>query len=359
MDKRNFVLVFLLLAGCSEVPPPPAGEQCSSDEDCRNSYHCNLYFNTCEANECSMVPIAEVPGREPDCAADVDCRNGSHCNLCFNLCEPNDYDAATRLDDGGFVVEADSGMVIPNLDAGMEGPDSQVASDVDSSVGVDAAVAVDSSPRGHYHLAFDGNDSVSIPDSFTVVGQRFTYEVWVRPTTATYPSDVGGFIFMRRYPNEDIILFFSRSGNGKFGFQVGDRILLAPDVSALNEWHHVAGVFNSGTLTLYIDGFQVASMSSSYVVQNRSATESYVIGQEGDPTDATPRGRFVGDLDEVRISGNARYDRPFIPPSRLIADANAVGTWLMDDGVGWSVTEEVNADLSSLITGADWVLCTR
>ena len=73
------------------------------------------------------------------------------------------------------------------------------------------------------------------------------------------------------------------------------------------QWHHVAGVFDNGTLTMYIDAGPEASVFGGSTFGTGTIRFGFIgIGSEATEFDGRPNatGYFDGDLDEVRI-----YDR--------------------------------------------------
>jgi hypothetical protein len=73
------------------------------------------------------------------------------------------------------------------------------------------------------------------------------------------------------------------------------------------QWHHVAGVFDNGTLTMYIDAGPEASVFGGSTFGTATTRFGFIgIGSEATEFDGRPNatGYFDGDLDEVRI-----YDR--------------------------------------------------
>jgi len=72
-----------------------------------------------------------------------------------------------------------------------------------------------------------------------------------------------------------------------------------------NEWHHVAGVFDNGTATIYIDGYPEPSATGGSTFGTGNTRFGYVgLGSESTTFNADPRtpaSYFAGDLDDVRI----------------------------------------------------------
>jgi hypothetical protein len=75
------------------------------------------------------------------------------------------------------------------------------------------------------------------------------------------------------------------------------------------QWHHVAGVFDNGTLTIYIDGNPEASASGGPTYGSGTPRYGYIgLGSESTLFNAEPRRPayfFDGAVDDVRIYNNA------------------------------------------------------
>ncbi len=72
-------------------------------------------------------------------------------------------------------------------------------------------------------------------------------------------------------------------------------------------WHHLAAVFDAGTMTLYLDGSSVATQTATFSsVASHGGGPGIAASNGSDPDDNTGGGfYFAGDLDEVAIYGDA------------------------------------------------------
>lgn len=299
-----------------------------------------------------FVGCSEPTPNRQACMADFDCRNGEHCNLFFGACEADTYDAA--LADSANVSDAGFPEVDSSVDSSDSGQDSGLTtSDPDALVlPPDAFV-----PPSNLALRFDGEaDKVTLP-VIAGLGQNFTFEAWVRPTSAVYLSDVGGFIFQRRASSEDVTLFFSRNSDSRFGFQVNGTIVRAERDSSLNEWHHVAGVLQNGDVSIFVDGELEGRVSGLARVRWDIRFQEFTIGREGFEADIH-RGVFIGEMDEIRLSSVSRYtDATYEIPTRLEADSTTIAMFELNDGDSM-VRSSVGAIVGSL-TGGAWISCER
>jgi len=73
---------------------------------------------------------------------------------------------------------------------------------------------------------------------------------------------------------------------------------------SLNEWSHVVGVFDAGSLKLYVNGTLAGSKQALSVFSIQNTTKKVQIsGWDGDGDNPFPK--FSGLLDEVRLYNRA------------------------------------------------------
>jgi hypothetical protein len=213
-------------------------------------------------------------------------------------------------------------------------------------------------------LSFDGSgDGVILPRNpdYGTVGTQFTIEAWVRPTTtaASYTT----YIYVRRGNFADYAISWF-SGQFRFGVSTDDnRELVLTGSSSVNIWHHVAGVVDGRSVSLFIDGIRVGLATAPANITWRpddARCLSYseyatFIGHSRSPGDggAPTVTRFVGDIDEVRVSRSARYSSNFTAPYAIASDATTVGLWRFDEATGVvAVDSSPGGALSGTIEGA-------
>jgi len=239
----------------------------------------------------------------------------------------------------------------------------------------DAGAPDGESPDGgatSFALHFDGSgDQIAFPMSFGEVGDRFTFEAWVRPASASSGSSEGegGMIFIHRADCRDFILEWSGNVDGRtperFRFRVHDTSACAsaaaeaPMASAVDTWHHVAGVFDAGMLHLFVDGALVASATLAATAPTwADALFGHWAGRDGyDPR--PERGAFNGDIDELRISRIARYASEFVPDTHLGVDAETVALWMLDEGTASLAYDSSPSALHGVVSGATWIPAGR
>jgi hypothetical protein len=149
-------------------------------------------------------------------------------------------------------------------------------------------------------------------------------------------------------------------------------------------WHHIAASYDGSEMKLYIDGVLDNSVTKSFTVST-SSNELFIGASYGGREYGVPRGRFNGQLDEIRISDIARTSfttTPYSSSPQTISPNSSVrqngvwhwdtlsdtttlnggtityrlsndnGTsWLYWDGVSWSVSSSAaQANTTAVIT---------
>lgn len=177
------------------------------------------------------------------------------------------------------------------------------------SVNGNAAITSTESKYGGASGYFDGNgDYLQIAhDTSLQLGSatNFTVEAWVYHTgdySAWRP-----FISKRINGGTAEWQFFLHLNSGVLSFYNGTIHSFGTTVPA-NQWVHLAFVGQNGnTITAYVDGVAVGSISTWAV----TGTEPLLIGQV---LNSSPE-RWLGYIDDVRITkGVARYTANFTPP---------------------------------------------
>jgi hypothetical protein len=135
---------------------------------------------------------------------------------------------------------------------------------------------------------------------------NFTYEAWIYPTArGTFPTVFGA----------TSASFGLQSSGYLFAFIGGSGRTGSATAATLNAWNHVAYTRSGGTLRMFLNGTQVFTQS---ITTSMASSSNMIIGNDG----GTSFG-FVGYIDEVRISANARYTANFTPSTvPFVNDAN-------------------------------------
>ncbi len=168
-------------------------------------------------------------------------------------------------------------------------------------------------------LSFYGdNDYVIIPDDNTLdLTSSFSIETWIYPRSATGSQVIVGKI-NESSGNSSALAYAIRYNNGDLKLEVGNGTT-STNISTgnlqLNKWQHIAGVFDNGSLSLYIDGtLQVNGSSTFSSVQTNSATLK--LGAYA----GTYNQYFNGVLDQVRVWNIAKSQSDIV--SNMYSELN-------------------------------------
>jgi hypothetical protein len=147
--------------------------------------------------------------------------------------------------------------------------------------------------------AFDGTQCLHVGDAPELRPRAWTITAWFRTSDTSQLYDQ---ILARPYFGDsttaDAIGLFTNDQAMVFA-QYNEDVIGAP--FAVGAWHHAAGTFEAGTLSLYFDGALVASQS--FDDPQRYADDQLAVGCDIDQ-DMQHYG-FIGSLDDVRLYGFA------------------------------------------------------
>ena len=185
----------------------------------------------------------------------------------------------------------------------------------------DVAFPVVNEQPNVYSLSLDGaGDSVDIPDDPTLdLAGSFTIEAFVRPTL---PDETLAGVVVKRNAlgtSPAYGLFFGSANGVRAAAEAAAPGAIATANSALllNQWSHVAGVWNGATLSLYVNGQFAGSVNGTGPIE--VSAQPLRIG--------TYDADFAGEIDEVRISNVALAPEAFLC-STLFADGFGNGNLL-------------------------------
>ena len=227
-------------------------------------------------------------------------------------------------------------------------------------------------PNGDYSLSFDGLwDYVLINkiDDFQIYdGQEFTIECWINSNDnfaniitnrsldtnepPWYSINIGYDVME---PKEGIgyaWIYDDWGGNSN-----------TYDTDILNDlnWHHVALVKNSETLSLFLDGNLILQDEENITESQNIASSSghLQIGGWAGPGWNGPGGRevefFNGNIDEVRISDISRYNSNFDPQHKFQSDSSTLALYHFDEGAGDIIIDySGNGNHGSLHGDVNW-----
>ena len=188
-------------------------------------------------------------------------------------------------------------------------------------------------------------------DQINLSGGPFTAECWLK---APYLKDHVSLI-SNAEGNTGFRLGI-REGRPVFEVYLNDGSLVAiqapeKDFISTRSWHHVAGVLESGEISIYLDGRRVSKES----VQQLMKPSKYPVLIGAEVTgNATGTSFFAGRLDGVKISNDARYDGEFFTPARRqLPDRHTELLLNMDDvRVLWFYDESGNKAHPQVIGGS-------
>ncbi len=146
-----------------------------------------------------------------------------------------------------------------------------------------------------YGLTFDGiNDYVNVPDSasLNISGDIITIEAWVYPRNCT-----SMFIMSKGNQNGYGIFLYD---DNKFYFYAVDGGVGLSTTCDLNQWQHIAGVYNGTSMFLYKNGVLIGSEEQTGTI---NTTEPLQIGNS---TQLPGYKYFNGTIDEIRVSNTTR-----------------------------------------------------
>lgn len=190
-------------------------------------------------------------------------------------------------------------------------------------------------------------DAVEVAsDSFTLGQGAFTLECWFN--AESYARRTG---LVCKTESSDYGIFVN---NGQPGFSVhldGSYVTarVSESILSTDRWHHVAGVYDGSEVRLYVDGELVARKAGSG--KRDTNTLPLMIGADvnGSGQATSP---FSGSIDEVRLSGVARYSGESFSPARWFrSDEETVLLYHMDGQVGPWVYDESPSQAHAWLLG--------
>ena len=209
-------------------------------------------------------------------------------------------------------------------------------------------------------IAFDGNDGITVDETFELQGD-YTFAFWVKTSEAAQQeivrvTDVSA--------DNDVIGFTTNNGIPTFAHVASNGSVVSLTGPQLNggAWHHVAMVLDGTQTTLYING--VAQPIGQAVAPHNGTDVQLTFGKAGATSDLN---QFIGSLDEflyipeatgadgVQVLMNSTWPVIDIPEQFVtfsadpFANINVNGTALVSadaaDGL-FTIDQEVEAALA-------------
>ncbi|MCM2372041.1 LamG-like jellyroll fold domain-containing protein [Aporhodopirellula aestuarii] len=245
------------------------------------------------------------------------------------------------------VLASSARVRLPAVDAPLRVTPGQVPAEYFSGVSDHCLLMTDDSSA----IRVDSKD-LELPDG------PMTVEAWVRP------SSVLGYRGVLAKTESSEFAIFSDEGVPEFSIYVGGRYVTAKAVKPMvvNQWAHLAGVYNGSEVKLFVDGELVGakqvgseSVNGKAIIAKRKRNQlPLFIGADTDARGAPTRG-IRGMIDEVRVSKAAVYSAPFTPVPRHTPTSETVLLMHLDRSIGPFVLDHSDAAAQGLL-GAESVL---
>ncbi len=145
----------------------------------------------------------------------------------------------------------------------------------------------------------------------------FTLETWMNPSQT---ANQRGLI--AKTESSEYAIFIDE-GVPQFDVHLGGQYVSAKasDVLPINQWTHLAGVFDGSQLHIYVNG-KLAGTQAGKGKRTRNRLPLFIGADTSDSGQSTRA--FLGKVDEVRLSKVAVYETEFTPQRRFEPDANTV-----------------------------------
>lgn len=187
-------------------------------------------------------------------------------------------------------------------------------------------------------LDFDGSpEHVLIPSNgaFDFGTGDFTVEFWMRAGMGAADKRLVG-----RYNGcgtNTGFHFQTERTTGQMVFYLGVRAITSAQNVLDNTWHHIAGVRNGATLTLYVDGVQAAQRSDVGAQNATAASDPSLRFGSSNATPCSGGGgaQLSGNIDEVRIWDHDRTlaeIRDNLVHTLTGSETGLVGYWNLNEG---------------------------
>jgi MYXO-CTERM domain-containing protein len=221
-------------------------------------------------------------------------------------------------DPSAKVVQATPVIPVPNLAAywnldETSGPNAYDSAGTNNGTYYNAPVPSTDVPpvpagnaRSLLFVASGGTQRVAVPDSASLrISGPITVAAWVKPTADTPNYQKGVVSKFNLSPGIDgywLELGWSNQGNNVPSFTLGNGTATAAAATGtalpLNQWTHIAGVYDGSNVMIYVNGTMLGSASNSgagAILPTAANTSELHIGSDYGIN------VFTGNIDEVRI----------------------------------------------------------
>jgi hypothetical protein len=138
------------------------------------------------------------------------------------------------------------------------------------------------------------------------------------------------------------------SNRYKTAATVRSSTLWGLNVASLGAWQHYALVFDNGTASYFVDGVLQTTGSLSSTTPTIPNNRLY-FGGKLPASNGNNQHQVNGSYRSVRISSTARYSSGFTPDETLLADANTLHLYSLDEGMGYTIYDSVDASMTGTI----------
>lgn len=215
-----------------------------------------------------------------------------------------------------------------------------------------------------YALDFDGSNDVITTNITSPATNSLTVEAWIFPRATSVKRIVSSYFNNTVQSGEIILDTYNATNNGRgLRFVVEGAAntlhqLSVANVLTLNAWNHVAGTFNNGVTTLYVNGTAVATSTAAFT-SIPSCTNKFTIGE--DPTIGVLE-YFNGKIDEVRVWNTSRTQSEIAGNMNNCLMGNESGLrnyFKLNENIGSTVTDLVTGTIgtmSGMDPNTDWIV---
>ena len=212
----------------------------------------------------------------------------------------------------------------------------------------------------NFALEFDGsNDKIVIPNDASLnPTNAITLEAWIN--VAEWDNNIwGDNIISKQSGNPDCGYNLTCGENGRIQFTIsagnGWKDVNTGSVLGLDQWYHVAGVYNGTSMKIYVNGIMQSEISVTDPIN--ISTNELDLGENPEWTNRM----FKGKLDEVRIWNIARTDAEIQSAmnNELVGDETGlIAYYNFNEGTGTDLNDHssnTNNGVLTNMTEDDWV----
>ena len=196
-------------------------------------------------------------------------------------------------------------------------------------------------------LQFDGVDDYVEFQGLDWNSNRYTIEAYISQDgghgNILQTQGPGGMLHMYLFPN-----------GGGVGINRDQVYANANGLRPSKIRQHLAMVYDGQNLNYFVQGQLVGTKTNVSTEATPMALQQLMVGAKLHADPSKPE-FFEGRLEQLRVSGTARYVLPFKPDQSLGADADTLGLYDFTTGEGEVVRDVSGRSPDGKIVGAKWV----